>query len=417
MTLSSEPDTSINEASATKPRSPAFSKRQRIALHLVSIAFWIYTTIKLFVFDFDLYLIHQISPNFVWLTQLRFVFLLGVIGLLFLLSRTQTAISILLYILLYPFILALWKLPIFIFKQKSWTLAFAIANSLISFFQNIRRSTIKAAIFFISSALIFVSTNPYLLTGAACFLVALLLLNYITKFIAVFRRSKLVHIYTTVLNAWRESISKTNRLDEKIRNLPVSSLSSDQLKLWSSSLEAQVLFNRVCLFAARKLHNYQKSGINVISGVVTTLALFAMTILIFAIVDLGAYKANPQMFSTANAPTFFEFFYYSFKTFFVSSTKEIEAIGPLSQALAMAESFCLLLLGSIFTALMISVRSQRYSEDLDLAIAAIEDQGKVMEQNIIKEFRILTIDEALSELDRAGAGMIRVLDWFSRNMN
>ncbi len=66
---------------------------------------------------------------------------------------------------------------------------------------------------------------------------------------------------------------------------------------------------------------------------------------------------------------------------------------------------------------MISVRTQRYSEELDLAIAAVEHQGQLMEQNIAAEFRIATIDEALAELDKAGASMIRLLYWFSKNMN
>jgi hypothetical protein len=178
-----------------------------------------------------------------------------------------------------------------------------------------------------------------------------------------------------------------------------------------------VLFNRVCLFLARNLRRYQKSRLNVASGVFTTLALLVMTIFSFAIINLAMFKFDNGLYKAVSEPTFFDFFHYSFKTFLFSSIKEIEAVRPLSQSLAMIENFFALFLGIIFASLLISVRSQRYSDDLDRAITMIEKQGKIMELQIIQEFKIRTIDEALDELGRAKAGLISVLYWFTRNLN
>jgi hypothetical protein len=81
----------------------------------------------------------------------------------------------------------------------------------------------------------------------------------------------------------------------------------------------------------------------------------------------------------------------------------------------MIENFFAFFLVIIFASLLITVRTQRYADDLDRAIDMIEKQGKIMELQIIKEFKIKTIDEAMDVLDRAKAGMIKVLYWFTKN--
>ncbi len=403
--------------SAEEAQASILSRRKRNVLDVLAVIFWIYATVKLFIFDFDLYLVHVYAPSLLWATQLRFILIIGSVGLLFLFFKTQTIVVSFLYILFYPLIVIFWKLPVFIFKQKSWTLAFALANSIISFFRNLKQSAIKTALFFTSTALIFVSTNTYILIGAGSIVLILITLSFLVRLISVFRGSSLLAVYMIALNKWREEIVKTKTLDDELKGLAIRELSDDQLKLWSSKLESRVLFNRVCLFLARNLRRYQKSRLNIASGVFTTFTLLVMTIFSFAIINVALFKIDSSLYETLREPTFFDFFYYSFKNFLFSSIKEIEAVRPLSQSLTIVENSFALFLGIIFASLLISVRSQRYSDELDRAITMIEKQGKIMEFQIIKDFKIKTIDEALAELDRAKAGMISVLYWFSRNLN
>jgi hypothetical protein len=372
MTLPSEKPLEETVVSTDSTQTPILSRRQRNVLDVLAVIFWAYAIVKLFIFDFDLYLVHTYAPALLWATQLRFVFVIGAIGLLFLFFKTQTIVASLFYILFYPLIIVFWKIPVFIFKQKSWTLAFALGNSVISFFRNLKQSAIKAALFFISATLIFISTNTYVLAGAGGLILILLALSFLVRFISVFRESNLLFVYMKALNEWREGIAKTKQLDDELKGLPIKELSSDQLKLWSSYLESRVLFNRVCLFLARNLREYQKSRLNVASGVFTTLVLLAMTILTFAIVNLAMFKFDSGLYQVVGEPTFFGFFHYSFKTFLFNSIKEIEAIRPLSQSLAMIENFFALFLGIIFATLLISVRSQRYSDDLEAVSKGVE---------------------------------------------
>jgi hypothetical protein len=189
MTLPSEKPLEGTVVSTENIQTSILTRRERNVLDVFAIIFWIYATVKLFIFDFDLYLVHLYAPTLLWATQLRFVFVIGFIGLLFLFFKTKTIVASLLYILFYPLIVAFWKIPVFIFKQKSWTLAFALGNSIVSFFQHLKQSAIKAAIFFTSTTLIFLSTNAYILVVAAGLILTLLALSFFVRFISVFRNS------------------------------------------------------------------------------------------------------------------------------------------------------------------------------------------------------------------------------------
>jgi hypothetical protein len=395
-------------------QSPVFGRNLRRALDLIATAFWLYALAKLFVFDFDVYVVQTYAPTLHWLLQLRFIILVALAGLSFLLFKKSIVIGAVFYIAFFPLVVLFWKLPILMFRQKSWTLAFALANSGIHFFKNIKQLAITSALFFVSATTILVSTNIYLIASSGGLLLILITVSFVKSLASVFRRSDLPGIYALILNAWREAILKKEPISERIHVFAPDQLSTEDRKIWSSALETRVLFNRACLFIARRFRAYQQSRLNVASGVFTSLTLLTMTVISFAFINMAAFAVTPAAYAT-HGPTLFDFFHYSFKTFVFGSTKEVEAIAPISEILNMVENFFALFLGVIFASLVISVRSQRHSEELDQVIRIIEKQGKTMEIQIAREYKIKTIDDALSELERASAGMIKVLYWLSNN--
>ena len=170
-----------------------------------------------------------------------------------------------------------------------------------------------------------------------------------------------------------------------------------------------VLFNRVCLFAARKLRDYQNSGLNIVSYVLTILMLIVLTIFSFAAINYGLFKIDANLFGYSVAPTFFTFFYYSFNNLLFNSIREIAPTMPISQTASMIESFFALFLVVIFVSLLLSVRSQRHAEELNEVIKGIEGQGKDMEGFIKDEYKINSIDDAMAELEKLKAGMAKFI--------
>lgn len=375
----------------------------------LAILFWTYILIKLFAFDIDVFLMSKFLPEYVWLLNLKFFILIGGIALIWLVTKNKYILSWSLYVFFYPAITFLWKIPFFIFKQRSWILAFAFINSIISFFKSIKYNFITFALFLVSLSIIFSFSNEKLLWPASAIILVFLLITYIYRFVLVFKPSSIFQVYIKIFSGIRKRGVSVFALDESIKNLPVESLDQKQMETWTANLQMSVLFNRVCLFAAKKLRDYQNSGLNVISYVLTILVLIVLTVFSFAAINYGLFKIDSGLFSYSATPNFFTFFYYSFNNLLFNSIREITPILPISQTVSMIEYFLALFLVVIFVSLVFSVRSQRHTEELNELIKEIAGQGKDMEGFIKDEYKINSIDDAMVELEKLKAGMIKFI--------
>lgn len=375
----------------------------------LAVLFWGYVSIKLFVFDIDIFLINRFLPSYAWLLNLKFFIVIGVLALIWLCIKNKHILAWSLYVLFYPGIILLWKIPYFIFKQQSWILAFAFINSIISFFTAIKYKFIISAFFLASVALIFSFSNEKLLWLAAAVIFVVLLTTYVNRVILVFKPSTILQGYIKIFLAIRKRGSSSFALDESIKNQPFEKLDKKQLEKWITNLQLSVLFNRICLFVAKKLRDYQSSGVTVLSFVLTLLMLIVLTIFSFATINYALFKIHADLFSYPVAPSFFTFFYYSFNGLLSKSIQQITPIMPISQIVSMIESFFALFLVGIFVSLLLSVRSQRYAEELNETIKSIEGQGKDMEGFICVEYKMTSIDDAIAKLKKMEAGLVKFI--------
>lgn len=403
------------------PQQPKHEKRTvsylvKIVREIIAAVFWLYVLVKLFIFDIDIVLVNKFLPGYAWFLSFKFFIFIGVITIIWLITKNKYMLSWSLYALFYPLIVLFWKIPFFVFKQRSWVFAFAFINAVISFFKSIKYNFVTSVIFLISLAVIFSFSNEKLLWTAAATLLVLLLITYVHRFILVFKPSSIFQVHIKIFSGIRKHGMPSFALDENIKNLPVESLDQKQLEKWTTSLQTSVLYNRVCLFAAKKLKDYQSSGLNIISYVLTILLLIALTVFSFAAINYGLYKINNNMFGFSAAPTFFIFFYYSFNNLLFNSIQEITPIMPISQTASIIESLFALFLVVIFVSLLLSVRGQRHSEELNEIIKKIKEEGKSMEQFIVDEYKLDSIEAAISELKRLKAGLVNFIYQLSKNI-
>jgi hypothetical protein len=368
------------------PQKPKQKKRVvgrflAIIREIVAILFWTYVLIKLFVFDIDIFLINKLFHNYAWLLNFKFFILIGTIAVIWLVTKNKHILLWSLYIFFYPAIIFFWRIPFFVFKQNSWVFAFVAINAVISFFKSIKYNFIEAALFLVSLAIVFGFSSEILLWTAISTLFTIVLIICIQRLILVFKPSNMLKIFSEIWKIKQLNISSF-ALDESIKNLPVTTLDQKQLEKWTTSLQTSVLFNRVCLFVAKKLRDYQDSGLNFVSYILTILLLIILTIFSFAVINLGLFKINADLFSFSATPSFFTFFYYSFNNLLFNSIQELTPVMPISQATSMIESFFALFLFAIFVSLLLSVRSQRQAEELNEVIRGIEARGIEIESFI-----------------------------------
>jgi hypothetical protein len=101
-----------------------------VLVEIIAATFWIYAVAKLFLFDIDNMIAHSLIPQYEWMLQLKVLaFLIAISIALFLVGKTNVALSSL-FILFYPIVIILWKIPYFIWKQKSWIIAFSFLNAI-----------------------------------------------------------------------------------------------------------------------------------------------------------------------------------------------------------------------------------------------------------------------------------------------
>lgn len=384
------------------------------ALETIAPVFWFYTVIKLFVFDVNVYLVSLISPDLVWVLQYKLLIVLGLFLFAMTISRSLTLALAIAYVLFYPLVVLFFKLPIFVWKQKSWVLAFSVLNTAIGFFRSFKRYFSSGTLFLIAAVIILSAQNSYLLCGASLLILALLCFSLVLAFIRAFKPSAVFQAYKSAFPAIRRS--NLLKLDASVRDLPVDVLSEKQLELRTTSLQHVVLYNRFCLLVAKKLRDYQRSGANVASYILGLVVLFVFTIVSFSLVNYSMYKLSPSLYQfTYSKESAFAFLYYGAGSMFYASNGLVP-VEPLSQAVQLFQFLCALLLVVILVTVIFSVRNERYSAELQDVVESVEKEGLASEALLMSEFKISGISGAIEALQQAKAGMIGFIVYLTKNL-
>jgi hypothetical protein len=319
-----------------------------------------------------------------------------------------------LYIIFYPFILLFWHIPVFIVEQKSWNLSFAIINSIISYFRSFKYNFISGSVYLVCLAIICSISNQSFLWGCIFSVFFILSICYVRRFIYVFKPSSIFQVHAKFFAGIRKQGNATFALADEIKNLPLEKLTQQQLEKRTSNLQMSVLFNRICLFVAKKLKNYQGSGFNIISYVLTLLGLILLTVITFTFIYYALYKINPFWFHINTEPRFFYFLYFSFNNLLFNSISEVNVAAPVTQSAYMIQQIFSFSLGAIFVSLFFSIKHQRHSDELNVVIENIEKEGESMESFIREEYKLKSIDEAIAELEKLKSSFVKIIYQISK---
>ncbi|WP_281202691.1 hypothetical protein [Cytobacillus kochii] len=382
------------------------SRIAKVTREVVAVLIWTYTFIKLFIFDIDTYLVRSLLPNHTYLLKYKFTILIGLVAVFWLFTKNKQIFIWSLYILFYPLILLFWRIPYFIFKQKSWVIAFTFINGIISFIVSLKYLFVTSAIYTVSATILLTSTNEALLVISCISILIILILTFYNRFEVIFKKSNLLSFYTTFFSRMDNS---TLIIEEEITKTPVELLDEKQLERRTTNLQSIVLFNRIHLFIAKKLREYQNSKMNYAYYIVSIIGVVAFTILSFTFVNLSLYKIDPDNFSFESPPSLFTFIYYSFNNLLSTPISELKAITPISQSISMFSTFCAFLIGVILVSLILSVRSQKHQEELNEVISGFERQGELLEKLILVQYKIKNIEDALVELEKLKAILINII--------
>ena len=399
-------------ATSTKPS--LLARIIDAAIEITAIVVWAYIIVQVFVFDLDRIVRSYLPSSCGWVVDFKFVFVLIIAaGLGCLIRRIWKPLT---YVIFYPVIVLFWKIPFLALKQRSWALAIAFINAVASFFGSIRYNLIIPAVLFAAGSIILFGNSTALISLSTAALLALLLLAYGRRLISIFKTPRVFQIYQKVAS-WVPKIRTSScSLDEDIRGLPYEQLSAEQAQKWRQNLVTSLLLSRVCLFAARKLRSYSKSGYAKISSVFICAFLIALTVVIFGLINLGLYKIEPTSYRSTGRPKSLTFFHDSLNRMIFNPISELEPVGALPKLAYDAEALFALFLVAIFVSLLLSARPERQTQDLNETIEKLEAESAAVDLAITVEYRFDTVDTAVAALEKIQSGTTSLIQTMSGNL-
>jgi hypothetical protein len=133
----------------------------------VATAWWLYVFLRLFVGDFDRWVVAQVAPSLAWILDYRFFGVLLATSL-FLILVKRKYVWFPLYVLFFPLIVLFWKLPRFLYRRRSWILVLGIVHVAVASIRGVKFTVVSITVAAFAFLTIVSSTNDVILLIVAC---------------------------------------------------------------------------------------------------------------------------------------------------------------------------------------------------------------------------------------------------------
>lgn len=412
--LDSKPASDKNQKWKFPPAPGGIASKLRFG---AGVVVWIYVFVKLFVFDADRHLFILFGNDLMWILENKFVILLSLLAVVVLWKGVKWTLKWSAYFALFPFIAMFWELPIFLFRRKQWVTVFAFVSVSVTFIKSLKYRIAISAAFMVSITLAVTANIDALLWVGAFGLFFVLIVCYARRFWSIIRPSDLYRDFISIPGTLRERQLDADVLDGTAILTPVEALDADQLKRRISTLTDAVVYNRMCLFVARKLRDYQHSGVSVSLSVLAILFLAFLTVLSFSGINYALYKLDPTSFKITESASFFDFFYYSFNGLVFNHVAELTPATRASQSAWMLQLSFVIFLTFFLVTLAFSVLLQRRADELNSVIQSLETEGTEMEEFIRSRYQIGSMEDAISELREAKSTLLKLIFFLTERIS
>jgi hypothetical protein len=275
----------------------------------VALAFWIYAIAQVFFWsDFDRDIISAINPALAWIVDYKFIILLTLFSILLVTVQGANLVSYYALVALYPLFLIFWRLPKLVWRQRSWVFAFAVLNTIISMFARIKSNAIIFATFLTTTAVCVNAHNKTVAVIAMIVLLGVTIFLYFRAFILVFQPSSVFLFYSGLVKRSPGWANKVIQHQQTEFDLPAEKQSEQLIQKQATTVQTLLLPNRLLLFFAKILREYQLSQVSAISFTLNLLVLMIATVIAFAAINMALYHYNPSEFVLTEQSSFFYLF-------------------------------------------------------------------------------------------------------------
>lgn len=371
---------------------------------------WIYVIIKLFVFDFDVYLFQTYLPKQTWLVDFKFVVLLLIISIYWLTVGNKKFYLAIAFLLFFPIYFLVWRVGRLIFRN--WFAAFAAISYVSSFLQSFKFGFITFTIFVTASVLILASNNPILLILGMALLFSVLVAHFSRRVKYAFVPSKALVFPRKGYVSLIETVLKQYRLPPAIKSTSMEKLTTDQRNTRATNLQFMVIANRATTFIASKLKEFQESKLILLYFILGLLFTLFLTVVLFALINLGLHKIEPLAFSSSSPRGFLFFLYYSFNTILTNGIADFYPVTSIARLLNSFELLFAFLIIVILFFVYTNIKNDKAKEEMANLVQALTKQGDEIEELIHQEFDT-NVSRAIEEIEKLPSSMIKIIYFFT----
>jgi hypothetical protein len=398
----------VKDAEAEEDDEQAKKRRRRLlqALDIVSAVFWVYTLTKVFVLDVDRKVVELVAPGAEGLLDYRFFFYLAIFVLL--LWRGRKFLLILGYIVVWPIILFVWKIPAFFVRRKSWTLFLGSLQAVVTALSDFRYNvTTKAAALVAVTVILATAWRPAL-TIAALYIGWLFALSYVRLLRKTFSGSSFFSLQRQKIASILESrpVRFLTSMGEEYKRANIQVYDQNQFNQLTTSISMGVLINKGLYYWAYQLERYRREySPSTIFSAVSYLWLFFGALASFAVMNEALLKLEPSQLTTNGDPSFLAVTMYALATLFVQEGGGISAAGDWAYALQLAAGIAgPILLATFLLNFLVTYKRERDESALRDLVARLKEVAREQDARFREDWSV-GVDEAYKRLEQLGEGL------------
>ncbi len=371
------------------------NKRTVLFHEIFSTVFWMLVLVKLFVIDYDVYLIRHFAPDYEWLLSLKLVFLLAVLSGAALLVSQKSFFSFLAYVISYPLLLSFWRLPKLLFRH--WPTVVAFAPAIYLSLRRFRSTFALYTLVLVCATLVsFYDSGPSL-TFAMFGLLVFLPVHLFRRFREAFGVS-LFRDLTRLVKGLKDSGLTSLFGDVLAETEPKeSSAQPEQVTAVPApdKLMAVYMLQSVADIVSSRVNQAIRSKKYDLYLVFAWFYTVVLTVLIYAFEYWALNKLDTGAFSGAQGAGFWSFFHMSVAILTTAGGSSIQATSPVANVLSATELLCIPLILTIFIFTLLTTARETYRQDADDFRIALHELVVAFEMQLVVVYAL-----SAAELER-----------------
>lgn len=375
----------------------------------IAFCLWTFLFIKVLIYDVDVALAKALPPQIELVLRFKFFAILGLIALLWLVLGNRRFFRSVAYVLFFPVVILLWKLPKLLFKN--WVMLLVFTPAIHSLISNFRMNFILSVSALLAGLVIVVSDSTYALITAMTFMAFYLCRHGAKKIKMAFQpASVFANVANIIRQVWESYEKKTlpgqiqieSKLDPASDAYSQKALEHLKDVYFINGIFQGIVFKLKQSGVSRKLDIYFISSL---------LYAALLTVVIFAFEFLGLEKIQPGSFGASPSPGYWDFLGLSFSTLMTAGISPLVPKTTAAQIMSHSELVVALLLLVILVFVILTIFREKFREDAEQAITELKKGAEVIENHISAHYK-LSIEDAERKLMAKHGATVNILRQF-----